>query len=72
MTIPRPVIVMSFSSLILLIKYLGWSYLVLNVFWLIKDSGAALEAVSLAVRLPDAGSKSPFLNLNFPTGNSVR
>jgi len=46
--------------------------LVLKVFWLLKASGAVLGAVSLAVRLPDAGSKDPFWNLNFPTGNSVR
>jgi hypothetical protein len=32
MTIARPVIVMSLSSLVLLIKYLRWSDLVLNVF----------------------------------------
>ena len=72
MTIPRPVIVMPFFIAHILIKYLRWSDLVLNVFWLTKASRAALGAVSLAVRLPDVGPTNPFWNLNFPTGMSVR
>ena len=60
-----------FSLHFFLIKYLRWSDLVLNASLLIKASGAALVAVWLAMRLPDAGSKNSFGNLNFPTGNFV-
>ena len=69
-TIPRSVILISFFiARPPELKCLRWRDLGLNVFRLIKASGASLGAVSRAVRLPAAGSNHPFRNLNFSKGN---